>query len=118
MLILIAHGSHDPNWREPVERLVESLQADIGHGKISLAYMECTPPTLLEAAAEAVESGADKIRVLPLFLTSQGHVERNIRPLVDQVRSVYPSVDVQLMPPLGQHPTFSELLRKIAVEQE
>jgi len=117
MLILIAHGSHDANWREPVERLVESLQADIGHTKIRLAYMECTPPTLSDVAAEAVGSGAVKIRVLPLFLTSQGHVDRTIRPLVDQVRSVYASVDVELLQPLGQHPLFLELLRNIAVEQ-
>ncbi len=116
MLILIAHGSHDPHWRASVEKLTESLRADLGPNKVRLAYMECTPPTLTDVASDAVRAGITRIRVLPLFLTGQGHVDRDIGPLVDQFRKAHAPVEVQLLSPVGQHRLFRELLYKIAVE--
>ncbi len=116
MLIIIAHGSHNPSWRASVEKLTESLQADVGRDKVQLAYMECTPPTLMDVASDAVRVGVKKIRVLPLFLADEGHVLRDITPLVDQLREAHGSLDVELLPPLGRHPLFKELLCKIAVE--
>jgi sirohydrochlorin cobaltochelatase len=117
MLVLIAHGSHDPRWRASVEKLTESLQADLGPVKVRLAYMECTPPTLLDVASAAVRAGINKIRVLPLFLTGQGHLVRNVQPLVDQLRKAHGHIEVTLLPPVGQHPLFLKLLHKIAVEE-
>lgn len=116
MLILIAHGSRDPGWRGSVEELTASLRAELGAERVRLAYMQCTPPTLMDAATEAARAGVKKIRVLPLFLTEQGHVDRTIRPLVEQVRRAIEPVEVQLLPPVGSHPLFFELLRKIAVD--
>ncbi len=101
-----------------MERLTELLQADLGPDMVRLAYMECTPPTLMDVASEAIASGAGRIRVLPLFLTGEGHVERNVRPLVDEIRSKFPDIKVDLLPPAGQHPLFREMLREIALEAE
>jgi sirohydrochlorin cobaltochelatase len=116
MLILIAHGSPRAAWRESVEKLIESLQQDLGRDAVRLAYMERTPPTLMDAATDAVREGATSIRVLPLFLAGEGHVERNIRPLVDEVDLAFPEIDVELLPAAGQHPLFREMLRGIALE--
>ncbi len=121
MLILIAHGSRDPRWRESVEKLAESLQADLGPDEVRLAYMQFASPTLIDVASEAVRAGATKLRVLPLFLTGDGHLVRDIRPLVDQLvdqlRKTHQSVEVTLLPPVGRHPLFEELLCKIAREE-
>ncbi len=116
MLILIAHGSPNPRWRASVEKLTDSLQADLGPGTVRLAYMEGDPPTLMDVASDAVREGTSHIRVLPLFLTTEGHVDRNIRPLVDEVRHAFGDVDIELLPPVGQHPLFQKLLREIAVQ--
>jgi sirohydrochlorin cobaltochelatase len=117
MLILVAHGSRNPRWCASVEKLIESLQADLGPSKVRLAYMEWAPPTLMDVALDAVRAGVQKIRVLPLFLTGQGHLFRDIHPLVDQLRKAHRSVEVTLLPPVGQHRLFRELLFKIAVEE-
>jgi sirohydrochlorin cobaltochelatase len=115
MVIFIAHGSRDPNWRASVEALIESLRADLGRDRVGLAYMDCTPPTLMDAASEAVGAGATCVRVVPLFLTEEGHVERDIRPMVEQVGEAFSNVDVTLQPAVGRHPLFREMLRQIAV---
>ncbi len=117
MLILIAHGSHNPRWRASVEKLIETLQADLGQNAVRLAYMECTPPTLMDVASEAARAGVDRIRVLPLFLTGEGHVERDIQPLIDQVRRTHNSLEVTMLPPVGRQRLFQEMLRKIAVQK-
>jgi hypothetical protein len=36
-----AHGSKDPCWRTPFERIVEAMQGQSGKTKVRLAYMEC-----------------------------------------------------------------------------
>ena len=116
MLILMAHGSRDPTWCDSVEKLVESLQTDFGRDDVRLAYMECTPPTLMDAVADAVRAGAGRVGVLPLFLTGEGHVARDVRRLVGEVREAHRSVEVEILPPVGQHRLFLELLCTIAAE--
>ena len=71
----------------------------------------------MDLAYEAVVAGERRFRALPLFLTSEGHVDRDIDPLVEQLRKSLRSIDVVRPPPLGQHPTFQELLQKIALEE-
>ena len=117
MLILIAHGSHNPGWRTSVEGVVHEAQRELGErATVRLAYMDCTPPTLLDVAEDAVRSGVTLLRVLPLFLANQGHVDRDIRPLVEQVRQNYPQLKVELMQAMGQHPAFVKLLYEIGAE--
>jgi sirohydrochlorin cobaltochelatase len=116
VLILVAHGSRDPNWRESVESVTEAVQADVGPDKVRLAYMDLTPPTLADVVAEVVQTGVSRMRVLPLFLANEGHVDRDIRPAVDHLRGIHQSVEIELLPAVGQHRLFQDLLAKIAVE--
>jgi sirohydrochlorin cobaltochelatase len=116
MLILVAHGSPDPRWRASVERLVASIQSEGHPVRVRLAYLTCAP-SLLDVASEAARAGAKRIRVLPLFLAGPGHVERDIQPLVARLREACRPVAVELLPPLGQHPLFRELLHRIATEE-
>ena len=117
MLILVAHGSRDSRWRTSVEETVSLLQSEVGADRVRLAYMECAPPTLAEVTAEAVGSGASSIRVLPLFLAAEGHVERHVRPLVDELRDLHGAVDITLLPPMGRQPLFLTTLRDIALDE-
>lgn len=117
MLVAIAHGSRNARWRMAVERVVRSLAPELGDDAVRLAYMECTPPTLHDVVSEAARKGIVSVRVLPLFLADEGHVERDIRPLVNDVRRTFSEVEVELMPAVGQHPLFQTLLRDIAEER-
>jgi sirohydrochlorin cobaltochelatase len=116
VLIVVAHGSQDPNWRASVELVTGSLQADLGRDSVRIAYMECTPPTLADVVSEAVGAGVARIRVLPLFMANEGHVDRDISPMVEQLRGLHRSANIELLPAVGQHRLFRELLAKIATE--
>jgi len=117
MLILVAHGSHNAAWRASVERAVANAQRELGERcAVRLAYMDCTPPTLADVVGQTAGASITRIRVLPLFLANEGHVDRDIRPLVEQVRRCRPELDVELLPAMGQHPAFVRLLYEIGTE--
>jgi sirohydrochlorin cobaltochelatase len=117
MLILVAHGSPNPQWRAAVERLAASVQVELGEDRVRLAYMECSPPSLMDVVSEAVRAGVSEIRVLPLFLANEGHVDRNIQPLVEDIRRAYQTIKVDLLPALGHYRQFRELICDIAVNK-
>ena len=97
-LILVAHGSRDPEWSRPFERLAAALQARLPAAAIALAYLE-HGPSLEEAAAALVAKGAGSIRVVPVFLGAGGHVREDIPRLVAAAKL---SVPVSVDPPIGE----------------
>lgn len=115
-LILLAHGSRDPRWRAPFERLEADLAAAIGVARVRLAYMEFAAPTLLDRAAEAERDGVTELRVLPLFLSAGAHVAHDIPAQVAEARGHHPGLRIEVLQPIGEHPRFASLLREIARE--
>jgi sirohydrochlorin cobaltochelatase len=119
MLILVGHGSRNAAWRASVERVVQQTQDVLGTQRtVRLAYMDCTPPSLGDLVAEAVRDGITRLEVLPLFLADEGHVERDVRPAVEALRQAHPRTTIALLPAMGQHPAFVNLLYEIATEAE
>ncbi|MCW4631835.1 sirohydrochlorin chelatase [Marinomonas rhodophyticola] len=45
-IILLAHGSPDPLWKQPFESLYQQVAQAYGENNVSLAYMELTAPSL------------------------------------------------------------------------
>jgi sirohydrochlorin cobaltochelatase len=78
--------------------------------------MDHTPPSLEDAVSEAVGRGVARVRVLPLFLANEGHVDRDIRPAVERLRATYRSVEIEFLPALAHHGAFREFLAKLALE--
>ncbi|MFC1500364.1 sirohydrochlorin chelatase [Candidatus Zixiibacteriota bacterium] len=113
MVILVAHGSRRVNWRESVEGLLRSVQDVIGEGAVRLAWMDHGPPSMMDVLAEAVEEGQTIFRILPLFLAGSGHVTRDIAPMVDEARDRFDTIEVELLPAVGEHPQFRDLLLEI-----
>lgn len=97
--------------------MADSLEADIGPDRVRLAYMDHTPPSLEDVVSEAVGRGVTRVRVLPLFLANEGHVERDIRPEVERLQANHRSVEIEFLPALAQHRAFRNFLAKLALEE-
>jgi siroheme synthase-like protein len=116
LLVLVAHGSRNPRWSLPLQGLAESVRDEAGDGAVRLAYSQFASPTLAEVVAEAARSGVRRVRVLPLFMTRNGHVERDIRPQVEALRNAHEDVEIELLPPIAEHASFRRMLVDIAKE--
>ena len=115
-IILLAHGSRDPLWRQPIEAVAARIAADRPGAAVRCAYIELCAPSLPEAAADLVRSGARSIRVVPLFLGMGKHAREDVPRLLAALRSAHAGVQFELQPPVGEDPRLVQLLARIAAE--
>ena len=107
-LVLFAHGARDPRWAVPFERIAERARTMRPDVHVSLAFLELMSPRLPERVAELVELGCKQVSIVPVFLGQGGHVLRDLPPLLDELRSTYPELDIRLSPAVGEDVAVQE----------
>ena len=115
-LVLFAHGSRDPRWRQPLEHLAFEMARTLGHDRVRLAYMEFVGPTLMQVAEEAARQGVERLKILPLFFSAGAHVAEDIPPQVAAAALCFPQLEIDVLPPVGEHPRLRAVLKEIAEE--
>lgn len=117
LLVLFTHGSRDPRWLEPFERLEADLKDKLGEERVRMAHLEITPPTLMEVAEESVARGVSSLRLLPLFMAGGGHVAKDIPRLASDAEDRFPGLRIEILPAVGEYPRLTELIYEIAFEE-
>ena len=115
-VVLLAHGSRDEAWRAWFEKLAASLAASLGEGRVRAAYLQLSPPTLLEAVTAAAKEGFRQIAVLPLFISAGGHVMRDVPEQVSAVQEQWSDLEITILPRIGEEPGFVELVERLVRE--
>ena len=115
-LVLLAHGSKDPRWCVPFERIVDAVQGQSGKTKVRLAYMEFVEPTLMDVARECVGQQILHLRILPLFLSIGAHLAIDVPERVDQAKAQFPQLEVEVLAPVGEDPRLARLIQQIVIE--
>lgn len=100
-IVLFAHGSRDPEWSRPFERIASQLSKDF---LVRVAYLELMRPSLDEALASLAAAGAQSIRVVPVFLGQGGHVKEDLPKLVAAASAAQPGLKLILEKPIGEQP--------------
>ena len=113
-IVLLAHGSRDERWREPIEAVAARVTALDPQARVVCAYMELAAPDLRTAAAALIASGATVVRVVPLFLGMGKHAREDLPLQVEALRQAWPQVDFQLAGIVGEEPELIDLLARIA----
>jgi sirohydrochlorin cobaltochelatase len=105
-IVLVAHGSRDPGWSRPFERLAAALEKKLPAVAVALCYLE-HGPSLEEALLALVAKGVGAIRVVPVFLGAGGHVKQDIPKLV---AAANPGVPVTVDSPIGEQDQLIEAI--------
>ena len=108
-LVLFAHGSSDPQWAQPFERIALSLQKKLPAVAVALAFLE-HGTSLEEAVAALAAKGAGSIRVVPVFFGQGGHLKEDLPKLMLEVRRAYPRLDLLQELPIGENPNVIEAI--------
>jgi len=90
------------------------MQARLGAGAVGLCFMELCPPDVPTAVGEAAADGVKRVRIMPLFMSSGGHVKHDIEPQLAALRARYPALTLELLPALGEHPLVLDALCAVA----
>ena len=115
-LILLAHGALDPRWAEPFVRLRDKVRARADGMVVTLAFLEHSPPTLLEAASAMAEQGVRKIRIVPIFFGRGGHLRKDFPRQLDAVKARLPQVRVEVTLAAGEDDGILQALALFATE--
>jgi sirohydrochlorin cobaltochelatase len=108
-LLLMAHGSPHESANAPIFRVAEALRAHYTHTR--LGFMEINSPTITEAAAALVRSGAKRIVAAPYFLQLGGHVAEDLPEAVAEAQARYPDTRFTLSDYLSYDPLLLTTIR-------
>lgn len=117
-LVLIAHGSREEEANADLHYVVEALRQQGRYWPIEAAFLELAQPTIEEAAARCVASGAARVLLLPYFLSAGVHVRRDLTARRQLLATRYPQVEFRLGEPLGRHPLLVQLVAERARQIE
>lgn len=100
-IILLAHGSRDPQWTASFEQVRAAVERRLPEGPTVLAYLEHSLPDFVTAVDQLVARGTTLIEVVPLFLGAGGHVRNDVPQLVERVMARHTKVRFLLKPFIG-----------------
>jgi sirohydrochlorin cobaltochelatase len=115
-IILFAHGSRDPLWRQPIEAVAARVAAQAPGTPVSCAYLELCTPDLPAATHQLIAQGATTVRVVPLFLGTGKHAREDLPLLMDQLQSAHPDVAFTLQTAVGEDTRLLNLMAQIALD--
>jgi sirohydrochlorin ferrochelatase len=103
-LLLIAHGSREPEANADLHHIAEALRRRGDYVCVEAAFLELAEPDSDTAAARCVAAGARCVILLPYFLSAGVHVNRDLSAIRQRLAERYPHVTFKLAEPLGRHP--------------
>jgi sirohydrochlorin cobaltochelatase len=106
-IVLLAHGSRDPAWREPFERIAARV-AEVSSAEVAIAYLEHGP-----SLNEVLQRLSGRVRVVPVFLGAGGHVRSDVPRLVEDARAAYPTTRIELDPAIGEAAAVIEAIARV-----
>jgi sirohydrochlorin ferrochelatase len=117
-LLLIAHGSREPEANADLHHFVEQLRRLDRYAIVEACFLELTPPDIDAGAGACVAQEAQRIIMLPFFLSAGVHVRRDLAEARRRVAEHFPQVQMCLAEPLGRHPLLIEVVAQRAQEAD
>jgi sirohydrochlorin ferrochelatase len=115
-LIVFAHGSSVESANDAVRAVSAALAERGGYSKVEAAFLEGGKPDLQTAAKVLMDQGAQRVVVLPYFLTLGLHLKRDLPKLVGEAREALPGLEIETAPPLDGHAALVDILLARAEE--
>ena len=114
-IVLFAHGARDPDWARPFRQLALELAERLPGERIVLAFLELMQPSLPDCAAALHAEGIRRLRVVPVFLGSGGHLKDDLPNLVAKIRAGLQDLEITVEPPIGEQPeVIAAIARAVA----
>jgi sirohydrochlorin ferrochelatase len=109
-VLLIAHGSRNPAANQELHDLAARIAPRITHEFTVPCFLELAEPDIATAGDHCVSLGANRVLMVPYFLSSGVHVADDLAEARDELASRHSHVEFRLGPALGPHHLLDELV--------
>jgi sirohydrochlorin cobaltochelatase len=115
-VVLLAHGSSEPGWRDPVEGVAARVRSLDPTSDVRCAYLG-GGPELDAVVTELLCTGIAEVTVVAAFLSAGGrHLRDDVPRVVAEVAARHPSSRVRLVPgALGAEPEVQAALAEASL---
>ena len=102
-LLIAVHGSRISAANDELRDFAVRLGAAYPQhwSQVTTGFLEFGEPSLPDALTGLLAAGADRITVVPLFLSTGRHVGTDIPTVLTAFSRVHPDVHIQLAPHIG-----------------
>ena len=107
--IVFAHGSRVESANQAV-REVASQMAASGQHVVEPAFLELGAPDLTTATGLLIARGANRIVVIPYFLTLGTHMQRDLPRLALEASRAHGDIEIRVTSTLDGHPALLQAL--------
>jgi sirohydrochlorin cobaltochelatase len=116
-LILFAHGARDPAWANPLRQVEASVRRMAGGNlHVALAFMDFIAPNLLDTVNAAIAQGAQRIRIVPLFIAHGGHLQNDLPKLIADLQTQWPAIEFKLARAIGEEERVIAAMAEAALQ--
>lgn len=118
--LLVAHGSRRQASNEEIKALTEKLSKRLNRhfSFISYAFLELAKPSIPDGVEACAASGADKVFILPYFLSEGVHVAKDIPTQIKEKKRQYPHIKIDIGDYFGRSEKVVAALLDIALGYE
>lgn len=117
-VLLIAHGSREASANDDLKELARRLAAGDRRAIVEFCFLELAEPDIATGGAICVDRGADRVLMIPYFLSSGIHLRRDLTKARDDLAARFPTVSFRLARALGPHPLLDEIVLERVREAE
>ncbi len=108
-LLVIAHGSRQPEANADLHQVVELLRQRGSFAIVEPGFLELASPTIAGAAGRCTAQGAERVILLPYFLSPGVHARDDLEEHRRRLAQEFPRVEFRLAAPLGPHPALIDV---------
>ena len=111
-ILLFAHGARNPEWARPIHAIRDAMRAlqlqqpvegqRAWACECECAFLEFIDPLLDAAIDQQVAAGCTEIVVVPIFMASTGHTQRELPVLLEAARARHPGLSLRVAAPIGE----------------
>lgn len=109
-LLLIAHGSRNEEANTDLHFIMKELRGLGEYSVIEAAYLELAEPDIDRGAVRCVQQGAQRVVLVPYFLSAGVHVRRDLTEARQRLAARFAGIEFRLAEPLGRHPLLIEVV--------
>ena len=113
-LIIVAHGSRRQVSNDEVNALTEIMKQTLTeeYPIIETGFLELANPPIPEAIEICIEKGATDICVIPYFLSTGTHVQRDIPEEINKSKLKHKNTPITLLPHIGGSAGMRDLIKQ------